>query len=139
MRNMNNSSVDCRFFMFMLVLGLPLILVSNPISSNENEEFIEAKNDLNLAIEDRNFKLAKDVIQNLFPLMEDEVKKNKKSLSKLRKEGSEEEVSAYRESLDRKTELVKSMKHLVDASPAALRAKAPSVLKMVQEFGELMD
>lgn len=131
----------------MLGLLMMAIIVSHGAFSSgitpnkgEEKEFGDLKKNLDQAIEGRNFKEAKELLAEIFPLMKADIKKSKKNLSHYQKEESTEiNVEEYATGLARKSELFNSMKHLVDASPAALRAKSSTIISMVTEFDKLMD
>lgn len=105
---------------------------------DEKANFEKLSDKLDKAIEERNFQAARETIEELMPLMKEELKRDKKILSEIRKEGSSElDSETFEKRLVRKTELYDSLKKLVDVSPAALRVKSELIRSEVQEFIKL--
>ncbi len=122
-----------------LSLILFLLYPAYGYNGNEEKEMFELLSiKLEEAIDGRNFHDARETIEELMPLMKEELKRNKKTLASLKKE-VQPEISPedFQKSLIRKTELYNSLKDLVDVSPAALRVKSELIKKEVEEFIEL--
>jgi hypothetical protein len=90
------------------------------------------------AVEQRNFHDAKAYLDELFPIMKEEIKKGKKTLATLEKEANPDAVD-YAKRLERKSELYESMKSVVDISAAAFRVKIDDIMTMVKEFDDLVE
>ncbi len=111
----------------------PFFLLANLNSDTEKFELLSEQ--LNEAIEARNFAEARTTIEELMPLMKESLKADKKRLSTLKKEDSPgEDPAVFEQKLERKTELYNSLKKLVGISPAALRVKAKLIKAEVSEF-----
>lgn len=122
-----------------LFLALTLLfVVFNAQSSEKSEDFLKAKKAFAKAVEGHNYRDAKSSLQELLPLMKSDIKLSRKSLNSLKKEGDAEVLKQAESDLNRKEEIYKSLSHLVDVSPAALRVKAIQVLELVVEFDGLV-
>ncbi|MCG8379680.1 MAG: hypothetical protein MI865_09430 [Proteobacteria bacterium] len=106
----------------------------------ENEKiFHEKRLELDQAIENRNFQEAKQILNELFPIMKKDIKDSKKRLSQLQKAtDSDEDLSKFSKILSEKEDLVKSMQSLVKVSPAALRAQSDRFVKMIRDYDNLI-
>lgn len=122
-----------RLFMALALL----VFVFNARSSEKSEDFIKAKEAFSKAVESNNYREAKQFLEELLPLMKYDIKQSKKSIHSLKKEDADDLLKQSEKALDRKAEIYKSLSHLVDVSPAALRVKAKNILKLVLEFDEL--
>ena len=127
----------------MAVVLIGIVIISGKgvtLKGGPESDFGELKNNLDAAIESRNFKEAKDLIAELFPLMKEDIKKSKKTLAGYHKDPDPDiSPEIFEANLERKHELLDNMKHLVDASPAALRAKSNDIIAMIDEFNRLID
>ncbi len=122
-----------------LFLALTLLfVVFNAQSSEKSEDFIKAKQAFTKAVESHNYRDAKSSLQELLPLMKSDIKVSKKSIHLLKKEGDKDLLKQAASDLERKEEIYKSLSHLVDVSPAALRVKANQILELVVEFDGLV-
>ena len=122
-----------------LFLALTLLfVVFNAQSSEKSEDFIKAKQAFTKAVESHNYRDAKTSLEELLPLMKTDIKGSKKSISSLKKEGDASLLKQAVNDLERKEEIYKSLSHLVNVSPAALRVKANQILELVVEFDELV-
>lgn len=122
-----------------LFLALTLLfVVFNAQSEEKSEDFVKAKQAFTKAVESHNYRDAKSSLQELLPLMKSDIKGSKKSINALKKEGDATLVKQAENDLERKEEIYKSLSHLVDVSPAALRVKASQILELVVEFDELV-
>jgi hypothetical protein len=90
------------------------------------------------AIEQRNFKLAKEHLDVLFPLMKKELKLAKKQMHDAEKQGESAKASKLGESLERKIEIHDQLHVIVEASSAALRVKADDAQALVTEYIDLL-
>ncbi len=122
-----------------LFLALTLLfVVFNAQSAEKSKDFVKAKQAFTKAVENHNYRDAKSSLQELLPLMKSDIKVSKKSINSLKKEGDAALVKQAETDLERKEEIYKSLSHLVDVSPAALRVKATQILELVVEFDELV-
>lgn len=121
------------------VLLLTICMAPEIVFANEEDESFEVLSEkLEQAIEVRNFHDARQVIEDLMPLMKQSLKEDKKTLSSLKKDLYPEiNPDEFEKKLNRKNELYDSLKKLVDVSPAALRVKSELIKKEVQEFIDL--
>lgn len=124
-----------------LMIALLVLLFAVPAfcwSGGEDKETLELLSTrLNEAIDSRNFHDARETIDELMPLLKDQLKDDKKFLAELKKESDTSAASTFEKNLNRKTELYESLKKLVDVSPAALRVKADQIKSDVKEFLDL--
>ncbi|MFH6982943.1 hypothetical protein [Marinoscillum sp. 108] len=108
------------------------------LGGGEEANFQTLSQKLENAIEERNFHEAREAIEELMPLMKEELKKDKKTLSELKREESPEmDPTEFEKKLVRKTELYDALKELVNISPAALRVKSERIKTDVKEFIDL--
>ncbi|WP_421895985.1 hypothetical protein [Marinoscillum sp.] len=125
----------------LITVALMLMTYAFPafcLSGGEEANFQLLSEKLEKAIEGRNFHEAREAIEELMPLMKEELKKDKKTLSELKREESPElDPAEFEKKLARKTELYDSLKELVDISPAALRVKSERIKTEVKEFIDL--
>ncbi len=123
-----------------LFLALTLIFfVFNAQSTEKSEDFVKAKQAFTKAVENHNYRDAKSSLEELLPLMKTDIKQSRKSINALKKEGDATLLEQVKDGLERKEEIYKSLSHLVDVSPAALRVKAAHILKLVVEFDGLVE
>ena len=122
----------------LAVAGL-LFILGAAHANEKSEDFVKAKDAFTKAIEKNNYRDAKGSLQELLPLMKQDLKDTKKNLSRLKKQGDQTLLSEASRSFKRKSEIFKELEHLVDISPAALRVKANQILKLVLEFDELVE
>lgn len=131
-----------RFKIVALLIGLAFISLdlTNAASNDVSiESFMALSKKLEEAVSARDFHKAREVVDELLPLMKDDIKNSKKVLSALKKEENppiaEEE---YKKMHNRKIELYDSIKHLIELSSAALRVKSTLIVDEVDEFINLM-
>lgn len=123
-----------------LFLALTLLfVVFNTQSSEKSEDFVKAKQAFAKAVGNHNYRDAKSSLEELLPLMKTDIKDSKKSIHTLKKEGDKDSLKQAVNDLERKEEIYKSLSHLVDVSPAALRVKANQILELVVEFDGLVE
>lgn len=107
-------------------------------SIGDGNDFQALVSRLDNAVASRNFQDARAVLDVIMPLMKDELKEAKKTLSSLKKEDSpSENPEEYASRLQRKTELYNDLRELVDSSPAALRVRAEAISRDIKEFIDL--
>jgi len=127
-----------RIMTLMLLIVVGIFPAVAEADGEDKESFEKLSDKLDRAIEARDFHVAREAIEELIPMMKDELKKHKKLLSGLKKEDSPDaDPEEYARKLERKTELYESLKDLVDISPAALRVKSERIQSDVQEFIDL--
>jgi predicted negative regulator of RcsB-dependent stress response len=109
-------------------------------SGTEEKSFTEVKIALEEAIEQRNFHNAKEILEELFPLIKKDIKKSKKHLATLKKvDDPEFNPEIFEANLDRKGDLYHSIKSISEATSAAFRVKADDLMAMVDEYHKLVD
>lgn len=125
-----------RVFALSFILTIPFLSLAN--EGRKNDKFDELSQKIEEAIEARNFQDARNVLEELMPLMKEELKQNKKHLSELKKaETPEQDPSEFEKQMVRKKQIFDTLKETVDISPAALRVKSESIRKNVKEFVSL--
>lgn len=102
-------------------------------------EIMEATDSLNAALEIRNYKIAKQALDMLFPLMKKEMKLAKKQVSELKKSGEKAESKRVANLLKKKEAIHDKLHAMVDESSAGLRVKSLAVKTLVQEYVGLLD
>ncbi len=124
--------------LWMFVMVIVAVGFRGVDTDTSSDEFSEARKNLEEALDSRDFHEAKILIETMFPLMKEEVKNGKRELSELKKTNTPEaELDKLKNGLDRQSELIDDMKHIVKASPAAIRAKVSLIRDMIKEFDEL--
>lgn len=114
------------------------VLSAQAVSVSDEESFEMLSDKLHKAMEVRNFHVARETIEELMPLMKQQLKEDKKTLSVLKKADEPEiDPKTFEKNYKRKTELYESLKKLVNVSPAALRVKSDLIKKEVKEFIDL--
>ena len=107
-------------------------------AGTESEEYQRTAGQLQQALENRDYKGAKVSLNELLPLMKEDIKECKKSISEAKKSDTDSEVlSEMKATLKRKSEIYDSLEHLLTVSPAAIRVRAKQVITIVGEFEEL--
>ncbi|GAB4249960.1 MAG: hypothetical protein Tsb0034_29260 [Ekhidna sp.] len=101
------------------------------------EAYNKAQHDLENALEQSNFALAKESLNDLMPLMKEDIKYTKKMLKVEKKEGDAAYVAELKEALDRQETILDRLEHMTNVSPAALRASAAKSISLVKEFRKL--
>ncbi|MEQ8473135.1 MAG: hypothetical protein RIC35_18210 [Marinoscillum sp.] len=124
-----------QFGLFMLI-AFPVFTFAN--GDVKDEKFEQLSQKIEEAIDARNFQDARNALEEIMPLMKEELKHNKKELSDLKKSDEpEKDPTEFERQINRKKELFDSLKETVDISPAALRVKSESIKKDVKEFVSL--
>lgn len=121
----------------LLISFMPhAVLPADPDSSGTEKDEIELIVDnLESAFDNRNFKVVKEELQKLVPIMKEDIKGSKKDLHALEKSDNPPiDPSEYAEMLNRKHEIYDSVKDLMDVSPAAIRARSTMVIEMIKEY-----
>ena len=91
-----------------------------------------------IAVEIRNFKMAKDQLNAFFPLIKKEMKLAKKRYTELQKAGEKAEAKEEKIRLKRKEQIFDQLHAIVDVSPAALRVRSMNVKALVDEYVTLL-
>lgn len=122
---------------FAVLLSL---LLAVPASSNSplHNSLKKVCGQLEIAIDNRKFADAKELINELLPLLKRDIKEAKKILSAFNKSGSDEAVE-FQNNYNRRSELYKSAKALIESSPAAIRVKGKDLIVMLNEYLDLAD
>ncbi|MEM9340618.1 MAG: hypothetical protein AAGA66_17925, partial [Bacteroidota bacterium] len=83
-------------------------------------------------------KEAKHSLGDLLPLMKEDIKEFKKTISEAKKSGTDsDQLKQMKQTLKRKSEIYDSLEHLLNVSPAAIRVRARQVVTIVGEYKEI--
>ncbi|MFY0601386.1 MAG: hypothetical protein JXR03_17055 [Cyclobacteriaceae bacterium] len=130
-----------KFIVLVLTLVFANVSAAYAVSAGSNiESFTVLSKKLGTAVEARDFHTAREVVDQLLPMMKEDIKSGKKTLAGLKK--SDDPIISpkeYQKKYDRKIELYNSVKHFAELSPAALRVKSALIVSEVEEFILLMD
>ncbi|MEQ8238244.1 MAG: hypothetical protein RIA69_03485 [Cyclobacteriaceae bacterium] len=123
-------------FLFFL-----LITTASYANNQQGDSSIPALvEELNEAVEVRNFHSAREIMDKLFPLMKKELKADKKRLSELTKEENPEmSPEEFKSNYDRKMEVLEFVEQLLNSSPAALRVKSKTMISEIGTFVKLLN
>lgn len=116
-----------------------LMTISFASTSKEfdRQEYEKAQVELESAVKNSNFKLAKASIGDLILLMKEDIKFTKALLKEEKKEGEKEVIETFKTILDRQKVILDKLEHIMEVSPAAVRASASRSVDWVKEFGKL--
>jgi uncharacterized membrane protein (DUF106 family) len=132
-----------RLNLLVVIALLASFLVSNPAQAYIEGELLEemknASSKFEKAISVRNFKVAKEQLEILYPLMKKEIKLYKKEIHSLEKEGETQVVEDMKIVLARKMEIDESLHTISTGSSASLRVQADNALKLVKEYMDMVD
>ena len=120
--------------LFVAILGSHTILAANTAYS---EAYEKAQHELELAVDKQNFKIAKQSIYELVPLMKDDIKYTKKAIGVEKKAKNDQALDNLKTKLARKMEIYDQLDHILHVSPAALRVEAKKAVALVEEFKKL--
>lgn len=129
----------------LLAVIILLALMSGAFSGTRQDtgdgvSFVALADQLNQAIEARNFSDARETIEQLLPLMKKELKESKKILTTLQKaENPETDPALYVEAFNKKSQIYDALKEVSDGSVAALRAKSEQIKRDIGEFVALIE
>ena len=134
-------SIIFRFAVVIVLLApsLSFAHVAFYIENELMEEIISTAHKFEKAIEVRNFKVAKEQLELLFPMMKKEIKSVKKDLHLMEKEGDQQSAEALGQSMARKLEIESALQGIVEGSSAALRVQSDRALQLVQEYLNMVD
>lgn len=121
----------------LLAFLLLLLLGTEAATNGKSELYERTKKDLSKAVEKLNFKDAKISLYELVPLMKDDIKHTKKAIGVEKKAKNAAGLEDLKEKLNRKSEILEQLDHIMHSSPAALRVKASDAVLLVEEFGRL--
>lgn len=119
-----------------------LFIVTTSYADNQQDEsrILVLAQELNKAVEVRNFHSAREIMDKMFPLMKKELKADKKRLSELRKaEKPEVSPQEFKSNYEKKKEVLEFVEQLLDSSPAALRVKSKTMISEIGTFVELLN
>lgn len=102
-----------------------------------SEDYEKVKVEITRAVETRNFVHVKELLSDLMPLIRNDLKKTKSDLSVAKKSGNEQVFSSLKETYQRKATIYKSLDHLLDVSPAAVRARSSQIVRFLEEYDKL--
>ena len=91
------------------------------------------------ALDQRNFKVAKEQLSVLYPLMKKEFKQAKKQIHEFEKERSSADAEKLQNSLERKIQIHDRLHSLSEASSASLRVQADDAKALVREYMNLLE
>ncbi len=133
--------IKFKIIMPLVIVVLVGLMSAKSASSDVNiENFVALSEQLDQAVELRDFHKAREVIDELLPIMKEDIKVSKKTLTGLKKEeNAETTVADYEIMLNRKVELYESVKRTIELSSASLRVKSTQIVSEVNEFLKLMD
>lgn len=133
--------IKFKIIMPLVIVVLVGLISAKSASSDVNiENFVALSEQLDQAVELRDFHKAREVIDELLPIMKEDIKVSKKTLTGLkREENAETTVADYEIMLNRKVELYESVKRTIELSSASLRVKSTQIVSEVNEFLKLMD
>ena len=102
-----------------------------------SEDYNKTREEINTAIDRGNFTEVKSLLTELMPELKDNLKKSKERYNSAKKTVEKEQAEVIKKKLDRKKEIYHSLDHLLNVSPAAIRARASSVVKLLDEYNKL--
>ena len=122
----------------MRILLFMLLMLTNvsTYASSENESIQELSSQLKEAMEVRNFKVAKDILHDMIPLMKREIKESYKLISKAEKgmDVGIEDLGAFKKELQDKERILDYTQHIMNISSAALRASSNELMAKIDEY-----
>lgn len=130
---MKNLLIKISLLAFLLVL----LFTTEAGVNNQSELYTKAKQDLQVAVKESNFKEAKVSLYELLPLMKEDLKHTKKAIGVEKKAKNDASLEDLKTKLERKSEIFDLLDHIMHSSPAALRVKASDAVLLVEEFGRL--
>ncbi len=121
-----------RILLFMLLM---LTSVST-YASSENESIQELSSQLKEAMEVRNFKMAKDILHDMIPLMKKEIKESNKLIGKAEKgmDVGIEDLGTFKKELQEKERILDYTQRIMNISSAALRASSNELMAKIDEY-----
>lgn len=102
------------------------------------EEIRQAADSFQVAMEIRNYKVAHEQLDVLFPLMKRELKVVKKRIGELQKSGGEVAAKQMQKDYDRKEEIMNLLASIESSSNVALRVKSDDMKALVNEYVDLL-
>jgi len=102
-----------------------------------SEDYDRTREEISAAIGKGNFTEVKSLLKDLMPELKENLKEGKVAFNTIKKTNGEEEVEILKERLARKKEIYHSLDHLLHVSPAAVRARASAIVKMLDEYNDL--
>ena len=123
----------------LLLAFLSQQVIAKDTDDTLHEDIKSAAETFEKAIDQRNFKVAKEQLDVLFPLMKKEFKEAKKQIHAFEKDADLVSAGLLQKSLDRKVEIHDQLHSLVEASSASLRVQAEDAKALVLEYKELLE
>lgn len=120
----------------MIKLATTLLIVLSSFTG-VSEDYEKTRMEIEHAIEDGNFLEVKRLLNDLMPLIKEDIKGHKDQYNLIKKTGEKEEVESLKAVLDRKNEIVETLAHLLEVSPAAVRVKSGVIIRLLDEFNNL--
>jgi len=105
--------------------------------SGISEDYHKTREEINSAIEEGNFTEVKSLLTQLMPELKTDLKEEKAIYNEAKKATEKDRVEVLKQKIDRKKEIYQSLDHLLNVSPAAVRARAGSIVKLLDEYKKL--
>ena len=87
------------------------------------------------AIEERDFLTVKVLLNDLLPIIKEDIKEDKKALNENKQ--NQELANDLSIALDKKNEIYHKLHHLLKVSPAAVRVQSGEIVKLLNEYKTL--
>ncbi|MEM6829948.1 MAG: hypothetical protein AAF551_05495 [Bacteroidota bacterium] len=115
-----------------------MIITTSLFANTNTDEYQKTASKLQGALENKDYKEAKHSLGDLLPLMKEDIKEFKKTISEAKKSGTDsDQLKQMKQTLKRKSEIYDSLEHLLNVSPAAIRVRARQVVTIVGEYKEI--
>ena len=101
------------------------------------EDYQKTRQDISSAIQDGNFTEVKGLLVQLMPELKQDLRQNKAFYHEVKKSLEPAELQELKLKIERKKEIYHSLEHLLNVTPAAIRARASSVVKLLDEYNRL--
>lgn len=129
--------------LLVIGIGLMAVLISVRAEARTNDETLVEQikmsaDSFDIALEQRNFKLAKEHLEMIFPLIKKELKASKKQLHEFEKSGEKAKVKELKAALKQKTQIHAKLHAIVDNSSAALRVRSRDIQTLIADYVALL-
>lgn len=130
-------------FLLIVMMAVMVSIMANHATAKDVDDtlFEEIKmsaDSFEIAVEQNNFRAAKEQLDVLLPLIKKELKVAKKRMTDFQKAGDKALAKEEKIRLKRKNEIHDHIHAIVDESAAGLRVKAKSLTSLVQEYVNLL-
>ena len=102
-----------------------------------SDDYNKTREEITDAIEAGNFSEVKSLLNQIMPELKDNLKEDKAFYNTTKKSAEKEQLDSIKQKIDRKKEIYESLDHLLNVSPAAVRARAGSIVKLLDEYKKL--